>query len=41
MLFIFQENIESKQSKIKLMIDERKEKIKEFSDCSEMSKVSI
>ncbi|KAM4536781.1 E3 ubiquitin-protein ligase TRIM17-like isoform 2-T2 [Odontesthes bonariensis] len=33
------ENIESKQAKIKVMIDERKEKIKEFSDCSEMSKV--
>ncbi|XP_072232926.1 E3 ubiquitin-protein ligase TRIM39-like [Leuresthes tenuis] len=33
------ENIESKQLEIKRMIDERKEKIKEFSDCFEMRKV--
>ncbi|XP_042368538.1 E3 ubiquitin-protein ligase TRIM39-like [Plectropomus leopardus] len=32
------ENIESKMAKIKLMIDDRMEKIKEFTDCSEMSK---
>ncbi|XP_061566227.1 E3 ubiquitin-protein ligase TRIM41-like [Cololabis saira] len=32
-------NIESKQAKIKLMIDDRMEKIKEFTNSSEMSKV--
>lgn len=38
--FVIQENIESKKAKIKMMIEVRKEKMKEFRDSSEMSRVS-
>lgn len=37
----FQENIESKKAKIKMMIEERMEKIHEFTVSSEMTRVSI
>lgn len=38
---MFQENIESTKAKIEQMINERKEKIKEVTEISEMSKVSV